>query len=331
MSEPLSLTAKNQQDEVETSQSIMGYAGDGGNGDTAGMMIANVAATIDNAAVSMEDKKKRLCRFPGCNRVIKSQGHCQRHGAKTKRCRFSGCDKQAQGTHDGLCKRHWKAIHCPDAAGDSAKNEPQQPPPPSGESVYDVVLPLSIAFRPSSSSATAASVAANGSSTEHMGNELDSPANKYSGDDDTPMKVGEDTITAEDSLLLENIADDEDAFHMDGTPNHHGAVAAAASFAESIHPTPVTAPLVAERNAKLDPWDVPPPPDGVQVMPLVQFLRENSHKKAGWHRHQERRARGVFPVSSLSCQLEPWERQLALVEILLLSGGTPYANFKHLR
>jgi hypothetical protein len=329
MASSLTDTAKNQQDEVETSQSIMGYAGDGGNGDGGNEdgagMIANVA-TIDNAA-SMEDKKKRLCRFPGCNRVIKSQGHCQRHGAKTKRCRFSGCDKQAQGTHDGLCKRHWKAIHCPDAAGDSAKNEPQQPPPPSGESVYDVILPLSIAFRPSSS-ATAASAAANASSTAHLGNDLDSPANKYSGDDDTPMKVGEGTITAEDSLLLENIADDEDAFHMDG---NHGAVTAASSFAESIHPTPVTAPLVIERNVKLDPWDVPPPPDGVQVMPLVQFLRENSHKKAGWHRHQERRARGVFPVSSLSCQLEPWERQLALVEILLLSGGTPYANFKHLR
>jgi len=32
----------------------------------------------------------------------------------------------------------------------------------------------------------------------------------------------------------------------------------------------------------------------------------------------------------LSAQLEPWERQLALIEIMLLSGGTPYANFKEL-
>jgi hypothetical protein len=46
-------------------------------------------------------KKKRLCRHPGCTKVIKSQGFCQRHGAKAKRCKIEGCDKQAQGTHDG--------------------------------------------------------------------------------------------------------------------------------------------------------------------------------------------------------------------------------------
>ncbi len=33
------------------------------------------------------NRKKRLCRYPGCTRVIKSQGHCQRHGAKAKRCK----------------------------------------------------------------------------------------------------------------------------------------------------------------------------------------------------------------------------------------------------
>jgi hypothetical protein len=41
-------------------------------------------------------KKRRLCRHPGCSKVIKSQGHCQRHGAKAKRCKIDGCDKQAQ-------------------------------------------------------------------------------------------------------------------------------------------------------------------------------------------------------------------------------------------
>jgi hypothetical protein len=62
---------------------------------------------------SATPKKKRLCRYPNCTRVIKSQGHCQRHGAKAKRCKVQGCDKQAQGTHDGMCKRHWKTIHFP--------------------------------------------------------------------------------------------------------------------------------------------------------------------------------------------------------------------------
>ena len=37
------------------------------------------------------NRKKRLCRFPGCTRVIKSQGHCQRHGAKAKRCKVRVC------------------------------------------------------------------------------------------------------------------------------------------------------------------------------------------------------------------------------------------------
>lgn len=85
----------------------------------------------------------------------------------------------------------------------------------------------------------------------------------------------------------------------------------------------------AEMEGK-DPLDPPPAPEGVQVMPLIAFLQEGRSKDAGWHRNEERRARGMFPNPSLSSQLEPWERQLALVEILLLSGGTPYANFKDL-
>jgi len=62
----------------------------------------------DTASGEPTPKKKRLCRYPGCTKVIKSQGHCQRHGAKAKRCKVEGCDKQAQGTHEGMCKRHWK-------------------------------------------------------------------------------------------------------------------------------------------------------------------------------------------------------------------------------
>ena len=76
----------------------------------------------------------------------KSQGHCQRHGAVAKRCRVEGCEKQAQGTHDGMCKRHWRALQAP---VEPTKNPPSQPsPPPAGESVYSVILPQSIAYRP---------------------------------------------------------------------------------------------------------------------------------------------------------------------------------------
>ena len=52
-------------------------------------------------AAPAERKKSKTCKFPGCNKSIKSQGHCQKHGAKPKRCRVAGCEKQAQGTHDG--------------------------------------------------------------------------------------------------------------------------------------------------------------------------------------------------------------------------------------
>ena len=94
-------------------------------------------------------KRKRLCRHPGCSRVIKSQGLCQRHGGKAKRCKVPGCDKQAQGTHDGMCKRHWKIKNCAGAVDAAAPKEEDVPPPPEGASVYDSILPQSLAYRPS--------------------------------------------------------------------------------------------------------------------------------------------------------------------------------------
>ena len=67
-----------------------------------------VEEVAQESVATATPKKRRLCRYPGCTKVIKSQGHCQRHGAKAKRCKVEGCEKQAQGTHDGMCKRHWK-------------------------------------------------------------------------------------------------------------------------------------------------------------------------------------------------------------------------------
>jgi hypothetical protein len=200
----------------------------------------------DSGQEGPSKKPKRLCRYPGCNRVIKSQGHCQRHGAKAKRCRIEGCDKQAQGTHDGMCKRHWKAIHFPEVKS----NVENEPPQPKGESVYDSVLPQSIAYRPSV------------------------VAGKY--------KEGDEDSSGQDIPVV--------------PPAPPVAAAAAANPS-------------ADDN-KTDPWDCPPPPEGVSVMPLVAFLREGGIEEAGWHRNNERLARGMFPVASLSCQLEPWERQL---------------------
>jgi hypothetical protein len=237
-------------------------------------VMENTKRVIVRPADAM-NSKKRLCRFPGCQRVIKSQGHCQRHGARAKRCRIPGCDKQAQGTHDGMCKRHWKQTHSP-SPDDHEEDDPKDlkrkaPPPPMGESVYEHILPNSIAFRPSNVLAAAVAVASPGG--------LMAPPHKISGSTQSHASL-----------------------HLDPTP-------------------------VSEDEGQ------PQVPDGASanVMPLVQYLQMNASLPAGWHRGHERRAKGVHPVTSITAQLEPWERQLALVEILLLSGGTPYANFKDLR
>jgi len=45
--------------------------------------------------------KRRFCRIEGCERIVKSQGLCQGHGAKPRLCKVEGCTKQAQGNFDG--------------------------------------------------------------------------------------------------------------------------------------------------------------------------------------------------------------------------------------
>ena len=54
-----------------------------------------------------------------------------------------------------MCKRHWKAANFPD---DAMKGG--QPPEPEGESVYDSIMPMSIAYRPMQQKGGAAEEAA---------------------------------------------------------------------------------------------------------------------------------------------------------------------------
>jgi hypothetical protein len=200
-----------------------------------------------------------------------------------------GCEKQAQGTHNGMCKRHWRAVHFPDQVAAKAeaarkKELEEQPPPPYGESVYDNVLPASIAYRPSFAS------------HQHQQAQL------------------EKTAAASGS-------------------GSHGNTTTTDVAAAAVTPMTGTATAAAENHSATADPVVPktPPPSIVSAMPLVTFLGDGAlHKDVGWHRQAERRARGIFPCASLSAQLEPWEKQLALVEILLLSGGTPHANFRDL-
>eukprot|EP00977_Amphora_coffeiformis_P004732 scaffold1007_cov176-Amphora_coffeaeformis.AAC.38 len=55
--------------------------------------------------------KRRYCRVAGCQRIVKSQGLCQGHGAKPRTCKIDGCTKQAQGNFHGMCKSHAREFH----------------------------------------------------------------------------------------------------------------------------------------------------------------------------------------------------------------------------
>ena len=82
--------------------------------------------------------------MPNCSRIVKSQGLCQRHGAKARKCKIDDCEKQAQGNFDGMCKYHFKKtktqlIAKPVTAEDLS-------PEPVGQSVYDAILPESIGW-----------------------------------------------------------------------------------------------------------------------------------------------------------------------------------------
>mmetsp|Transcript_17605 Transcript_17605/g.20376 ORF Transcript_17605/g.20376 Transcript_17605/m.20376 type:complete len:274 (+) Transcript_17605:97-918(+) len=85
---------------------------------------------------------KRLCRFPGCARTIKSQGHCQGHGAVVKTCKVPDCTKQMQGGCDGMCTKHWNRMHNPP----KVKCAPD-PPQMVGTSVYERIIPSSVAWK----------------------------------------------------------------------------------------------------------------------------------------------------------------------------------------
>ena len=60
------------------------------------------------------------------------------------------------------------------------------------------------------------------------------------------------------------------------------------------------------------------------IMPLAQHLKNGYlvGKPEGWHRSEERMARRFPPVADPSAPLEEWERELAWMEILLLSGSS---------
>jgi hypothetical protein len=132
---------------------------------------------------------------------------------------MENCSKQAQGNFDGMCKSHFKESRI-DLKETTIDILPSTvPPPPSGQSVYDFVIPASLAFQP----------------------------------------------------------------------------------------------------------------NGEELMPLVAHLKQgfDENRPRGWHRNDERRARGLWPVTKAAMQLQGWERELVWMEICILSGNNQ-ASFRHL-
>jgi hypothetical protein len=112
-------------------------------------MIPKIAdVVISNGTAAVLKHKRRYCRADGCASIVKSQGLCQRHGAKPRKCCVDGCAKQAQGNFDGMCKSHFKAH--------KRVTTPLPPKPdssvalllpePVGESIYDRILPTSLSW-----------------------------------------------------------------------------------------------------------------------------------------------------------------------------------------
>jgi hypothetical protein len=186
------------------------------------MIKSEASVAVSSDADKLLKHKRRYCRAADCTRIVKSQGLCQRHGAKPRKCQAEGCEKQAQGNFDGMCKSHFKA-HKRETTPLPPKPDPAsdpEPPPASGESVYDRILPASLAWNPATT-------------------------------------AGE--------------------------------------------------------------------------MPLIAHFKEGFQleKPPAWHRNEERRARGLWPVHNPATQLEGWERELVWMEILLMTG-IPESSFRHL-
>jgi hypothetical protein len=115
------------------------------------MIKSEASVAPSTGADKLLKHKRRYCRTVGCTRIVKSQGLCQRHGAKPRQCRVEGCLKQAQGNFDGMCKSHFKSDKHETTTLPPKPNptlSAPEPPQPTGESVYDRILPASLAWNP---------------------------------------------------------------------------------------------------------------------------------------------------------------------------------------
>ena len=215
----------------------------------------DAAGPAATGAKHKASKPKRLCRFPGCGKVVKSQGACQKHGAKPKKCKVPDCNRQSQGNADGMCKRHFNQLNNP-----KPPREPSQPPLQAmGTSVYEEIIPASVAWKiPKKRGGTASS-----------------------------------SVQQQHQQYYQMIAT---ATGSGAMIDHHDVAATGVLPPLAAAPAPASAAAAAAESPE-------------DAMPIIAHLRKYAHLEAGWHRKQERAARGVPPTAANSTQLDTWERQ----------------------
>ncbi len=255
-------------------------------------------------ATSTSKSSKRLCHFPGCQRTIKSQRHCQKHGAVVKKCKVENCAKQAQGRHEGMCKRHW--------------NEKYKAPKVTNNNGGQ-------------------RGASNKNSLKNGMVSNESVQNFKSGDDKSPANVSGEEYFDKDSGRVSQQKQTqqwtEDETQKQTTPQEvqltmqqqEAQQDLGSSVYDKIIPRSVLWKSGDAEKAKGGKSTEDSSASSSCTMPLVEFLREGANSEAGWHRKQERSARNFKPLSSVSEQLQPEEKQLILFETMLITGTT-YAN-----
>ena len=244
--------------------------------------------------------KRRFCKVEGCERIVKSQGLCQRHGAKPCKCRVPGCGKQAQGNFNGMCKAHFRQLPPGEmmmegstttaAASSSPTTSPKRKP-----MVCKTIVP------DSPSLAGMPLVAAPG--CELQGSNLEAQKATTAGErkKGKGTKATASTLTSTATLTTTATASLQVLSPKEGT-----------TFDKTI-PASIA-------------WD----PQSGAPMPLIALLKSgyDDQKGFGWHRTEERISRSLVAASTHS-PLEPWEMELLFVEILILTGQ-PQICFRYL-
>ena len=238
--------------------------------------------------------KRRYCKTPGCTRIVKSQGVCQRHGAVAKRCCIPGCNKQAQGNFDRMCStfRPWTPVchqpNLPTLSFDShflsrcfLRNQT--------ESHFKDSQMTSVATSTTSTNSTATGSA--------------------SAAAQAPMLQPPVGVSTSPSVLPTYVGSTSSSF---GVPYDHQQP----NFQDNTNTNATSAGAAAMRL----------------IQHLKDGF--TAGKPPAWHRNEERLARGLPPLllhhthtnhhqqpCTTTSDLEEWERELAWMEILVLGGS----------